>query len=123
VQSPTTNEKAKTLPKICTKLLSNPVVNKTSLINYMIGRSVAEAASQWLPTLAARVRVRAGFWRLWWTKRQWGMFSPSTSVSIANHSTDFSIIIITGGWYNRPIGGRSGEWTQLDSTPPPTIPI
>jgi hypothetical protein len=35
----------------------------------------------------------------------------------ANHSTNFSIIIITRGWHNRPIGGRSAEWTQLDSTP------
>jgi hypothetical protein len=32
----------------------------------------------------------------------------------------FSIVIITRGWHNRPIGGRSAEWT-LDSTP--TIPI
>jgi hypothetical protein len=30
-----------------------------------------------------------------------------------------SIIIITQGWHNRPINGRSAEWTQLDSTPPP----
>jgi hypothetical protein len=36
-------------------------------------------------------------WGLWWTKRRWGRFSPSTSVSPANHSTDFSIIIITRG--------------------------
>jgi hypothetical protein len=35
----------------------------------------------------------------------------------ANLSTNFSIIIITRGWYNRPIGGRSAERTQLDSTP------
>jgi hypothetical protein len=56
-------------------------------------------------------------WGLWWTKRHWGRFSPSTSVSPANHSTDFSIIIITRGWQNRPIGGRSAKWTQLDSTP------
>jgi hypothetical protein len=40
---------------------------------------------------------------LWWTKRHWGRFSPSTSVSPANHSTDFSIIIITRGWHNRPL--------------------
>jgi hypothetical protein len=39
----------------------------------------------------------------------------------AYHSTNFSIIIITRGWNNRPIGGRSAEWTQLDSTT--TIPI
>jgi hypothetical protein len=44
------------------------------------------------------------------------MFSPRNSVSPANHSTNFSIIIITQGWHNRPIGGRSAEWT-LDSTP------
>jgi hypothetical protein len=56
-------------------------------------------------------------WSLWWTKRHWGRISPSTSVSPANHSTNFSIIIITRGWHNRPIGGRSGEWTQLDYTP------
>jgi hypothetical protein len=47
-----------------------------------------------------------------------GRFSPSTSVSPANHSTNFSIIINTRGCHNRPIGGRSAEWTQLDSTPP-----
>jgi hypothetical protein len=34
----------------------------------------------------------------------------------ANHSTNFSIIIITRGWHNRPIDGRSAECT-LDSTP------
>jgi hypothetical protein len=57
-------------------------------------------------------------WDLWWTKRHWGRFSLSTSVFPANHhSTNFSIIIITRGWHNRPIGGRSVEWTQLDSTP------
>jgi hypothetical protein len=57
-------------------------------------------------------------WGLWWTKRHWGRFSPSTSVFPANHhSTNFSIIIITWGWYNRPVVGRSDEWTQLDSTP------
>jgi hypothetical protein len=57
-------------------------------------------------------------WGLWWTKRHWGRFSPSTSVSPVNHSTNFSIIIITRGWHNRPISGRSAEWTQLDSISP-----
>jgi hypothetical protein len=33
------------------------------------------------------------------------------------HSTNFSIIIISRGWHNRPISGRSAEWTQLNSTP------
>jgi hypothetical protein len=51
------------------------------------------------------------------------VFCPNTSVSPANHhSTNFSIIIITRGWYNRPIGGRSAEWVQMDSTLP-TLPI
>jgi hypothetical protein len=54
---------------------------------------------------------------LWWTKRHWGRFSPSTPVSPANHhSTNFSIII-TRGWHNTPIGGRSAEWTQMDPLP------
>jgi hypothetical protein len=46
-----------------------------------------------------------------------GQFSPRTSVSPANHSTNFSIIIIARGWHNTPISGRSTEWTQL--IPPP----
>jgi hypothetical protein len=51
-------------------------------------------------------------WGLWWTKRHWSRFSPSTSVSPANHSTDFSIIIITWGWHNRPLVAAvsSGPW-------------
>jgi hypothetical protein len=80
------------------------------------GRAVGQAVSRWLPTATARVRVRAGMWGLWWTKWHWGRFSPSTSVSPANHSTNFSIFIITRGWHNRPTGGRSPEWIQLDST-------
>jgi hypothetical protein len=59
-------------------------------------------------------------WGLWWTKRHWGRFPPSTSVSPANHSTDFSIIIITQGWHNRPLSGQSVEWTLI---PPPTMQI
>jgi hypothetical protein len=55
-------------------------------------------------------------WGVWWTKWHWGRFSLSTSVSPAyHHSINFSIIIITRGWCNRPIGGRRAEWTQLDS--------
>jgi hypothetical protein len=50
-----------------------------------------------------------------------GQVFSEYSVSPANHSTNFYIIIITRGWHNRPIGDRSVEWTQLDSTP--TIPI
>jgi hypothetical protein len=35
----------------------------------------------------------------------------------SHHSTNFSIIMITLSWHDRPISGRSAEWTQLDSTP------
>jgi hypothetical protein len=77
------------------------------------GRAVTQAVSRWLPTAAARVRVRTAYGGLWWTKRHWGRLSPSTSVFPANHSTTSSIIIITRGWHNRPISGRSAEWTQL----------
>jgi hypothetical protein len=65
----------------------------------------------------AWVHVWTGMWGLWWTKRHWGSVSLSTLVSPANHSTNFSIII-TQDWHNRPISGRSTEWTQLGSTPP-----
>jgi hypothetical protein len=41
----------------------------------------------------------------------------STSVSPANHSNNFSIII-TRGWHNRPVGDRIAEWTQSNSTLP-----
>jgi hypothetical protein len=41
------------------------------------------------------------------------VFSPSTSVSPANYSTNFSIIIITRGWHNKPTGGGSAEWTAM----------
>jgi hypothetical protein len=49
-----------------------------------------------------------------------GQVFSETSVSLANHSTDFSIIIITRGWNNRPFSGRSVEWTLI---PPPSMHI
>jgi hypothetical protein len=72
------------------------------------GRAVAQVVSCWLPTAAAWVRVRAEHVGFVVEKRHWGRFSLSTN---------FSIIIIAWRWHNRPIGGRSAEWTQLDSTP------
>jgi hypothetical protein len=46
-----------------------------------------------------------------------GQVSSKYLVPLVNHSTNFSIIKITQCWHNRPISGRSAEWTQLDSTP------
>jgi hypothetical protein len=87
------------------------------LLHYFtqVGHAVAQAVSHWLPTVAAQVRVRAT--GVCGGQNGMGRFSPSTSVSLANHSTNFSIIIITRGWHNTPITGRSAKWTQLDSTP------
>jgi hypothetical protein len=83
-----------------------------------LGRAVAQAVSSGLPPRRSGFASGQGMWGLWWTTRQWGSFSPSTSVSLANHhSINFSIIIITRGWHNRPIGGRSPEWNLFDSTP------
>jgi hypothetical protein len=59
-------------------------------------------------------------WGLWWTKWHWGRFSKSTSISPVNHSTNFSIIIITRGWYNRPL--VAAVPTGPNWTPPSTIP-
>jgi hypothetical protein len=82
------------------------------------GCIVAQAVSRWLPPRRPGFASGQSMWGLWWTKRHWGRISPSTSVSPANHhSTHVSIIIITRGWHNRPIGGHSAEWTQLDSNP------
>jgi hypothetical protein len=53
--------------------------------NEYYGRAVAEAVSRWLPTAAARFSRPSSLWGLWWTKRHWGRFSPSTTVSPANH--------------------------------------
>jgi hypothetical protein len=41
-------------------------------------------------------------WDLWWKKRHWDRFSPSTSVSppIVPH---LSSAIIIRDWYNRPV--------------------
>jgi hypothetical protein len=71
----------------------------------MRGRAVAQAVSCWRPArhvgfVVDKVAVGQVF---------------SDLVSLANHSTNFSINIITWGWHNRSIGGHNAEWTQLDS--------
>jgi hypothetical protein len=45
------------------------------------------------------------------------VFSEYFSFPCQSFHTNFSIIIITRGWHNRPINGRSAEWTQLDFIP------
>jgi hypothetical protein len=87
-------------------------------------RAIAKALSRWLLTATARGLVRAehvGFVVDKVALRQ--LFSEYFGSPASHHSTNLSIVIVAQGWHNRPIGDRSAEWTQLDSTPPPTIPI
>jgi hypothetical protein len=88
-----------------------------SIFMNLLGRAIAEAVSRRLPTAAARARARSGHVGFVVDKGALGQVFSKYLVSPANHSTNFSIIIITRGWHNRPAGGRSAEWTQLDTTP------
>jgi hypothetical protein len=69
---------------------------------YRRGRAVAQAVSCWLPTAAARVRVRAAY----------GVCGGQSGTA-----ADFTRFLHHHGSHSRSIGGRSSEWTQLDSTP------
>jgi hypothetical protein len=64
-------------------------------------------------------RPGSGKWDLWWTKWLRGRFSPSTSVSPVKtvHSTNFSILTITRGRYNRPVVPAVPSGPIRDSTP------
>jgi hypothetical protein len=87
-----------------------------------LGRTVAQAVRRWLPTAATRVRLRAeheGYVVDKTTVEQ--VFSEYFGFPANHHSANFSIIIITLGWHNRRIGGRSADGPNW--TPPPTIPI
>jgi hypothetical protein len=81
------------------------------------GRAIAQAVRRWLPTAAARVRVWAACGICGRQSGIEGGFLRALRFSLANHSTNFFIIIIiiTRGWHN--ISCRSAEWTQLNSTP------
>jgi hypothetical protein len=84
---------------------------RTEIDFVALGRAVTQEVSPWLPTTEARVRILAGMWGLWWTKRHRGRFGFPCQSSFCqflhhhNHS----------GWHNRPIGGRRAEWVQLNS--------
>jgi hypothetical protein len=73
--------------------INNPVLKPRPHTSRRNGRAVAQLASH----RSGPGSCTGSMWGLWWTKRHWGMFSLSTSVSPANISTDFSIIIITRG--------------------------
>jgi hypothetical protein len=97
--------------------------SRDSIVGIATGYGMDQAVPKLKWLYAGFPQRRPGFgsgqsmWGLWWTKWHWRRFSQNNSVSPTNHySTDFSIIIITRGWHNRPTGGRSAEWTQLHST-------
>jgi hypothetical protein len=73
--------------------------------------------SRWLPTAAARVRVLAVFAFVVDKAALGQVFSEYFGFPCQSFHQIFYIIITTRGWDNRPLGGRSVEWTQLD--PPP----
>jgi hypothetical protein len=100
-------------------LLDDEVIrSKRRRSNIYKGRAVAQAFSRWLPTAAARVRVRAACGVCGGQSGIGAGFLRVLRFSLPN-IPPISILIITRGWHNRPIGGGSAEWTQLDSTPPP----
>jgi hypothetical protein len=79
---------------------------------------MAQAVSRWIPTAATRLRVRVRHVGFAVDKVVLGqVFSEYFGFPCQSYSTNFSTIILIRGWHNRPIGGRSAEWTQLDSTP------
>jgi hypothetical protein len=97
-------------------LLFFPILFPFLILVLLIDRAVAQAVSRWLPHAGGPDSP---------TDRACGVCGGQSGtgagflrVLLANHhSTNFSTIIITKGWHNRPIGGRSAEWTQLDFTP------
>jgi hypothetical protein len=82
---------------------------------------IMEMSSKEQPSTLAHFAPGSGKWGLWWKKCRRSRFSPSTSVSPAKtvHSTNFSILTVTLGWYNRPVGAAVPCGPSLDSTPPP----
>jgi hypothetical protein len=83
------------------------------------GRAVTQAVSRWLPTAVSRVSALAACDVLWWRKWHWGRFSPSTSVSSANHhSTNFSIVIVIRGWQNKAYWWPQCRVDRIGQHPP-----
>jgi hypothetical protein len=75
------------------------------------GREVLQAVSRRFPST---VQV---MWDLWWTKQHWGRFSPSISVSPANHSCDCSTLFII---HHPGLVQWAKQWPrcQVDLVPP-----
>jgi hypothetical protein len=81
------------------------------------GCAIAQAVRRWLPTAAARVRVRAACGVCGGQRGTGAGFLRVRRFPLPIIQPIY-VIIITRGWHKRPISGRSAEWTQLDSTPP-----
>jgi hypothetical protein len=78
---------------------------------------IAQAVSRWLPTAAARVRVRAAC----------DVCGGRSGTGVSSFEyfgfpcqSSFHQFLYHNN-HIRPISGRSAEWTQLDYTPPPPL--
>jgi hypothetical protein len=85
--------------------VTNSVLRNIVVCKGQLGRAVAQAVSRWFPTAAARVRIRAAC----------GLCGGQSGTRVGFLRVlrfplpIIFIIIITRGWHNRPIGGRSAE--------------
>jgi hypothetical protein len=62
---------------------------------WRLSRPIDQAFGRWLPTAKAQGSSPGRVvWDLWWPNQHCAIFSPSTSVSLENHSTDCSTFII-----------------------------
>jgi hypothetical protein len=84
------------------------------MTNDLLGRATAQAVSRWLPARFASGQY-VGFVV---DKAALGQVLSEYFGFPCQPFHQFLLIILTRGWRNRPIGGRSAEWTQLDSPPP-----
>jgi hypothetical protein len=78
--------------------------------------AIAQVASRWLPTAAARVRARV--WQVGFVVDKLALGQVfSEYYGFPCQSSFHEKIIITRGRYNRPFSGRRAEWAQYG--PPP----
>jgi hypothetical protein len=86
-----------------------------------LDHAIAQAITRWLPTAAAQDRVRAE--RMVFVMAKMALEQVFSEYLGFPCQSLFHQAIITQCWHNMPIGGRSAEWSQLDSTPRPTIRV
>jgi hypothetical protein len=76
-----------------------------------IGCAVAQAVSRRLPTAAARVRAQLSLHGIRCGEKR-NRFSPSTPVSHANHSIDFSTLVVV---HHYRLSSRAGRYNMPET--------